>query len=444
MSLEEFRGIMILNILLIIVFSVQAQNQVCNDKARNCADYGQRVCQPPYDTWGRQNCPLFCGFCTGTTFSPQTTLSSSPEPCVDKIRNCADYGQTICNNSSYTPWAARNCRYYCRHCSSEELSKADLKPASQDCKDKRSNCKEYGQRICEDPYKKWGQEYCPLFCGFCSDCKDKRSNCADYGKSICREPYNKWGREYCPLYCGFCQASATRPLNTTHTPSMSSLSTTSIPRQSTVPTPTTKATTTTQTTTTTPKPSTTKGFTTVPQSTTKVTTTTPTPTFITATSAARSTSPSISWSTPTSTAAVTTTCVDKRTDCIQYGQSICTIPDYSAWVLQNCRYFCRQCTDEQLAAVDAMTTTISPENCVDKVSCRNYSPTVCTQYHEWAMDNCALFCNFCKGKCVDKISNCNMYGRDACSKYRPWAEDNCSAYCQFCTGDSGNTTSAQP
>lgn len=38
---------------------------VCNDKARNCADYGQRVCQPPYDTWGRQNCPLFCGFCTG-------------------------------------------------------------------------------------------------------------------------------------------------------------------------------------------------------------------------------------------------------------------------------------------------------------------------------------------------------------------------------------------
>lgn len=36
------------------------------------------------------------------------------------------------------------------------------------------------------------------------DCRDKRSNCADYGQNVCKEPYYKWGLEYCPKYCGHC------------------------------------------------------------------------------------------------------------------------------------------------------------------------------------------------------------------------------------------------
>lgn len=39
-------------------------------------------------------------------------------------------------------------------------------------------------------------------------------------------------------------------------------------------------------------------------------------------------------------------CADKIDDCESYGQNVCSEPRYIAWVLENCRYFCRQCSGE--------------------------------------------------------------------------------------------------
>lgn len=37
----------------------------CLDTLSNCATYGRSACLPPYTSWARKHCPLFCGFCTG-------------------------------------------------------------------------------------------------------------------------------------------------------------------------------------------------------------------------------------------------------------------------------------------------------------------------------------------------------------------------------------------
>nr|XP_011454420.2 nephronectin [Crassostrea gigas] len=433
---------MIAIVILSLVCLAAAQTPVCEDKTSTCPQYGRTVCAAPYDGWARQNCALYCGFCTASISIPKTTVSAKPELCEDRISNCVDYGHDVCNNATLSPWASHNCRYFCRQCTSEQLAMADLHPFKIDCRNKRSNCADYGPSICKDPYQKWGREYCPLYCGFCTDCRDKRSNCADYGQNICKEPYYKWGREYCPKYCGHCNVSSPHATNTSTTqmlttqPTATTVSTTPATKRPTTQKPTTRP---PRPTTTTQKPTTTTPTTRPSITTPKPTTPTPIPTtstVLTTTSTA---------STTTATAAP---CIDKRQDCSDYGQSICSNSVYLAWTLQNCRYFCRKCTPEQLAIVDSKTTTIPPALCVDNVdNCQTYTPTVCTQYRTWARENCLNYCDFCQGngpKCVDKISNCNAYGADVCTQpqYSAWATSNCKSFCQLCNGQ--NSTTVQP
>ncbi|XP_011454420.3 zonadhesin [Magallana gigas] len=497
---------MIAIVILSLVCLAAAQTPVCEDKTSTCPEYGRTVCAAPYDGWARQNCALYCGFCTASTSIPQTSVSAKPEPCEDRISNCVDYGHDVCSNATLSRWASHNCRYFCRQCSSEQLAMADLHPFKIDCRNKRSNCADYGPSICNDPYQKWGREYCPLYCGFCTDCRDKRSNCADYGQNVCKEPYYKWGREYCPKYCGHCNVSSPHATNTSTTqklttqPTATPVSTTAATKSPTTQKPTTRpprptttapkpTTPTPRPTTPTPKPTTRPPRPTTPKPTTrpprpttttpKPTTSTPRPTTTTpkpttptprpttptpkpTTPTPRPTTPTPKPTTPTSrpttTTASTTTstastttaapCIDKRQDCHDYGQSICSNSVYLSWTLQNCRYFCRKCTPEQLSIIDSKTTTIPPELCVDKVdNCQTYSPTVCTQYRTWARENCLNYCDFCQGngpKCVDKISNCNAYGADVCTQpqYRAWAASNCKSFCQLCNGQ--NSTTVQP
>ncbi|XP_052705708.1 uncharacterized protein LOC128181373 [Crassostrea angulata] len=147
-------------------------------------------------------------------------------------------------------------------------------------------------------------------------------------------------------------------------------------------------------------------------------------------------------------------CADKIDDCESYGQHVCSEPRYIAFVLENCRYFCRQCSDEQLANADSKTTTLPPPLCVDKLdTCVRYSQDVCTTYKRWAQENCRFYCRLCSQEqlliadskttttttigtpaipCKDNLPHCDVYGDDICTTYPSWAEVNCRAYCRFC------------
>lgn len=153
-------------------------------------------------------------------------------------------------------------------------------------------------------------------------------------------------------------------------------------------------------------------------------------------------------------------CADKLDDCQSFGKQVCTDPKYAPWVLANCRYFCRQCTDEQIAIADSKTTTLPPPACVNKLdNCPRYGQKACTNFKPWAQDNCRYYCRFCTPEqllaadskttttsttttttiatpgipCVDKLPHCDVYDDAMCTTYRPWAEENCRAYCLICT-----------
>ncbi|XP_062603838.1 uncharacterized protein LOC134265624 [Saccostrea cucullata] len=197
-----------------------------------------------------------------------------------------------------------------------------------------------------------------------SNCADKINNCANYGKSSCVPPYEEWARDNCAQYCGICGGP-----------------------------------------------------------------TTPTP------------------------------CVDVRDDCVTYGKTICQNVKYAPWVLDNCRYYCRQCSDPELAIADAKTTTTPPPPCVNKLTnCERYGKDVCNNpvYAPWAKDNCRYFCRQCTREqldiadsktttttvrptpalaCVDILPHCDVYGESVCrsADSQAWAQINCRAYCKICT-----------
>ncbi|XP_060580119.1 mucin-2-like isoform X2 [Ruditapes philippinarum] len=142
-------------------------------------------------------------------------------------------------------------------------------------------------------------------------------------------------------------------------------------------------------------------------------------------------------------------CVNKLPNCESYDKSVCTDPDYRSWAGENCRYFCRMCSQAELLRLDSITTTIKPEDCVDKVDCRQYGTNACSKSFEaWSKDNCANYCGFCKGLptpppvCEDKIPNCKAYNPSTCTdpQFKMWVEDNCQKFCGLC----GNPTLAPP
>nr|XP_022340913.1 putative tyrosinase-like protein tyr-3 isoform X3 [Crassostrea virginica] len=150
-------------------------------------------------------------------------------------------------------------------------------------------------------------------------------------------------------------------------------------------------------------------------------------------------------------------CADKLGNCKDYGATVCQDPLYAPWVIDNCRYHCRQCSDDQLAIADSKTTTLPPPPCVDKIKiCGRYGQSACTSYKPWAQDNCRNFCRYCTQEqllivdskttttttlatppkpCADKIPHCDVYNDDICTneKYRSWAEENCPVYCMLCS-----------
>ncbi|GFR68031.1 collagen alpha-5(VI) chain, partial [Elysia marginata] len=96
----------------------------CVDKLQDCYLYGQGACtDAQYSAWARENCPLFCGFCgsgtgiggTQTSFTGSGSGSGSPTTCVDKLPDCAQYGDDSCR-TPYEQWALDNCPKRCNLC----------------------------------------------------------------------------------------------------------------------------------------------------------------------------------------------------------------------------------------------------------------------------------------------------------------------------------------
>lgn len=135
-------------------------------------------------------------------------------------------------------------------------------------------------------------------------------------------------------------------------------------------------------------------------------------------------------------------CVDVLDNCDSYGTESCTNADYSAWANENCRRTCRLCSAEVLAQLDALTTQLPPERCVDVVDCRLYGQSACTgDYASWAEENCMNYCGICQGAdnskpCLDSRPNCDQYDKDMCTnpQYAIWVEDNCPQHCGKCSG----------
>jgi len=137
--------------------------------------------------------------------------------------------------------------------------------------------------------------------GSSGGCTDSIANCQSYGVQSCRAPYEQWARQNCMNFCNLCPVAVT----------------------------------------------------------------------------------------PT-----TGTCVDVRADCASYGQSACT-GVYEPWALDNCRKTCNLCTTPPPAFVThAPPQTVT---CVDKLTnCNNYGATSCQDpYIAWALDNCRKTCNLC-------------------------------------------------
>merc|ERR1711874_153103 len=140
----------------------------CQDKLNNCYLYGKSSCTGQYLQWAQDNCAAYCGIC-GTTASTK---------CEDKIPNCVDFGSDSCSGG-FTSWAEYNCPKTCGLCGTTTANPINvggftnppsggISPGTSQCVDKLPNCASYGDDSCRSPYEKWALENCPARCNLCS------------------------------------------------------------------------------------------------------------------------------------------------------------------------------------------------------------------------------------------------------------------------------------
>ncbi|XP_071090866.1 uncharacterized protein [Haliotis cracherodii] len=132
-------------------------------------------------------------------------------------------------------------------------------------------------------------------------------------------------------------------------------------------------------------------------------------------------------------------CNDVADDCVDYDKSSCSDPSFADWAKYKCRYYCRLCTADELAAKDL--ESIPPVLCRDKVNCHDYGAHACDEdFQAWSRLNCLEYCGYCRGiahpprGCKDTVNNCKDYGRSLCSNdtYSIWVDDHCRKTCARC------------
>ncbi|CAC5382845.1 unnamed protein product [Mytilus coruscus] len=150
---------------------------------------------------------------TPTTVAPgivtPTPIIPTPDPhpgCTDVIDNCADCGQSVCQQP-YDAWARRNCQHYCGKCAQPGMT-----TPTPSCQDKLPSCDVYGKKVCVNEYVPWAKENCQHSCGMCADqkttdtpsCVDKNSTaCAEIGPNACTF-FIDFARANCARHCNLC------------------------------------------------------------------------------------------------------------------------------------------------------------------------------------------------------------------------------------------------
>ncbi|XP_052221314.1 uncharacterized protein LOC127837902 isoform X2 [Dreissena polymorpha] len=129
-------------------------------------------------------------------------------------------------------------------------------------------------------------------------------------------------------------------------------------------------------------------------------------------------------------------CRDTLDYCAKYDPSVCTNTTYRAYMTAKCPKYCGICTP-------AHPDPIVPVNCADALpNCVEYDTgDLCTRsdYHQWARENCRVYCQFdgCRQitsppECKDRDADCVSHEKSICTTSKPWATFHCPAYCGFC------------
>ncbi|CAL1540868.1 unnamed protein product [Lymnaea stagnalis] len=135
----------------------------CYDKFK-CESFGSIACSiEKYGNWGQMNCPVYCGFCQGTT--PTTTMAA---PCVDTRPDCSTFQEDTCTNSLYKNWAESNCRKFCKFCGAAQDTTPMPSSTSTPCVDAKPDCATFQDDTCTNPsFKSWAETNCRKFCKLC-------------------------------------------------------------------------------------------------------------------------------------------------------------------------------------------------------------------------------------------------------------------------------------
>ncbi|XP_035824757.1 uncharacterized protein LOC101847325 [Aplysia californica] len=142
----------------------------CKDKISTCANYGSDLCTGTYKTWAKVNCERYCGIC-----SPLYTVA--PPTCNDVINDCVSYGIASCSGS-YRPYMEKNCKRFCGYCGIDTQSLGFCNTTQTNVAD--GSCAYKGQTYSTG--EKWSDG-----CDYECVCEDGKT-----GKYRC---YNK-----CPIY----------------------------------------------------------------------------------------------------------------------------------------------------------------------------------------------------------------------------------------------------
>lgn len=135
-------------------------------------------------------------------------------------------------------------------------------------------------------------------------------------------------------------------------------------------------------------------------------------------------------------------CADASEDCEGYGINLCT--EYGDWAKDNCKLTCSFCSKTAVAQTNPGAQGES--TCQDiTADCPAYGSGICQgEYASWAEENCAQFCGKCStqatttkpniaASCSDISGDCAAYGQTICvGEYADWAKDNCAKLCGHC------------
>nr|XP_034336422.1 putative per-hexamer repeat protein 5 isoform X8 [Crassostrea gigas] len=143
-------------------------------------------------------------------------------------------------------------------------------------------------------------------------------------------------------------------------------------------------------------------------------------------------------------------CHDTINNCANYGQAVCTDPQYTQWVKQNCAQYCNQCGGSSGGMISGGGSggVVSGGGSGGVVSGGGSTHT-----GSGGGGDGGFSLHFGTGgsggtggtgpmvTCSDAVQNCAAYGKTVCSdpQYDQWVTKNCANYCNKC-GSTGTMT----